>query len=50
MASFFPPLPKAAPLALPAEIREEASLSIQAQNQGELTILEIWYNYGNTVD
>lgn len=40
-ASFVPVLPKAAPQTLPAEIQEESSLRIQAQNQGEFTILEI---------
>ena len=39
-ASFVPVLPKAAPQTLPAEI-QESSLRIQAQNQGEFTILEI---------
>lgn len=50
MASLFPALPKAAPLALSAEIQEESSLTIQCQSKDEFTILEIWYNYGNMVD
>lgn len=45
------PYPKQPPhLALPAEIQEGTSLSIQAHNRGEFTILEVWYDYGSMVD
>lgn len=40
----FPALPKAAPSALPAKT-QDSSLRVQAQNQGEFTVWELWSNF-----